>query len=114
MAPTVDDPEVAAFIEGLPRHLTYTEMTAACQERFGPERAWSADAIRRYWLKHHPITKGTFSRIDRDAELRLFIEDRIGRMTLDEIVTACETRFGHDRTPSRSTIHLHSQKMRGT
>lgn len=48
------DPELLAFILGLPAHLTYPQIEAACRARFGAERAPSKSAIHRFVqrLKH--------------------------------------------------------------
>lgn len=99
------DTEVRDFIDAQPRHMTYTEMAAACLARFGEERAWPRPKIVRYWQLRHPTIKGKPARLDHDADVRDFIEDRAGRITLDEMVAACRDRFGADRTPSRSGIH---------
>ncbi len=48
------DPELLAFILGLPAHLTYPQIEAACRANFGAERAPSKSAIHRFVqrLKH--------------------------------------------------------------
>lgn len=107
-----DDDEVAAYLDRLPRHLTYSQMAEACERRFGKTRAWSRSKIIRYWEAAHPPGKGTSSRIDKDAELRDFVTDRLGRMTFDELVRACRERFGTAHSPSRSTLHRYSQRLR--
>ena len=87
-------------------------METACRERFGEARAWSRDRIIRYWKKSPPVVKGKPSRIDTDAEIREFVEDRLGRLTLGQLAAACREAFGPKRAPSRSAIHRHSMKLR--
>ena len=106
------DKEVAAFLDHLPRHLTFTEMAAVCLERFGVERTWSRAKILRYWDAFHPVRKGRSRRVDLDGELRAFLDDALGRLTLDRLVAACVARFGKERAPSRSAIHRYSQMSR--
>lgn len=108
-----NDLEVRAFIDGQDRHATYTEMAEACLERFGAERAWSRSKIIRYWQSSRPIIKGRPQRVDEDPDVRTFVEDRLGRLTLDEIVALCREAFG-GRAPSRSAIHRYWQRTRGS
>lgn len=109
-----DDEEVERFVERLPRSLTFTAMASACLEQFGPERAWSRSKIIRYWQATHPIRKGRASRLDLDPEVRDFVEDLLGRVTIESLVTRCRERFGTERTPGKSSIHLHWLRMRRT
>lgn len=51
------------------------------------------------------------SPIDRDPEVATFIANRLGRMTFSDIREACLDRFGADRAPSRSAIHLYSIRV---
>lgn len=106
------DEEVATFLNRLPRHLTFSEMAAACLERFGAERAWSRSKIIRYWEDSHPVRKGRASRVDLDDEVRAFLNDLVGRQTLKQLVAACQKKFGLERSPSRSTIHRYWQRVR--
>ncbi len=106
------DAEVGEFLDRLPRHITYNEMASACARQFGAERAWSRTKIVRYWNATHPARKGKTARIDLDPEVRDFVEDRLGRMTLDELVVACRDRFGPERSPSSTGIHCHWKRLR--
>jgi hypothetical protein len=45
------------------------------------------------------------SRFDLDPELAAFAKERLGRMTLADIVKACRERFGEARAPSMSSLH---------
>jgi hypothetical protein len=111
MPPERDD-EVEAFVQSQPRHLTFSEVAEACHERFGAERAWSRDEIIAYWHSINRPRPGPASMIDQDVEVRLFLEDRLGRMTLNEIVEKCKFKFGASRTPSRTSIHVFWKKLR--
>jgi hypothetical protein len=106
------DRGVAAFLDRLPRQMTYTQMAAACLERFGADGAWSRTKIAEYWKSRHPRGVGRVSRIDLDPELRDFVEDRLGRLTLDELAEACGERFGPERSPSWSAIQRYAQRRR--
>lgn len=112
MADTGPDADIRAFLEGLRRDATYSEMATACRERFGVERAWSRSTIARYWRQTHPIFKGTPSPIESDAEVQAFLDDRLGRLTFEEIAAACRRHFGADRAPSRSAIHRYWKRVR--
>ena len=43
-------------------------------------------------------------RVDHDEEVRAFITECLGRMTAPQAVTACQERFGAERTPSKSAV----------
>jgi hypothetical protein len=96
------DPDQVAWIERQPRQLTYTELAGRCLDHFGPDRAWTVDHIRTYWQSAHQ----TMARlpIERDGELLAFLQDRVGRATVDEMLAQCRARFTPDRVPSRSAI----------
>lgn len=107
-----DDREVREFLDRQPRHATYTDLAEACLARFGAGRAWSRSKIIRYWQANHPARKGHPARIDGDREVRAFLDDRMGRLTLDGLVSACREVFPPLRCPSRSSIHRYWQKVR--
>jgi hypothetical protein len=107
-----DDEGVRAFIEQQPRHLTFSEMAAACVQQFGPERAWSRSEIEAYWHRTHRPRFGPVSKVDRDPEVRDFLADRLGRLTLDETIRECRKEFGADRTPGRSSVHKFWSRLR--
>ena len=44
------------------------------------------------------------SPIDRDPDLKAFIQERLGKMEISEIAAACAAKFGQ-KAPSRSAIH---------
>lgn len=106
------DTEQREFIESLPLRLPYSAIEEKCRERFGAERAWPALKIADYWGRHHAPRHGVPSKIYGDLEARKFIEDRLGRFTLDEIHAECLARFGPERTPSRSSIGAHWERLR--
>ena len=105
------DQEIAAYIENLPRHLTFSRIAEQLRCRFGP-RAWSRSRIVRYWYTLHPNGRRPVSRLDADPEVRAFVEDRLGRLTLDGVLAECRRRFGPQRTPSKSSLQRHWQKIR--
>lgn len=97
------DPEVADFVESLPRELGYAELAARIAQRFGAERSWPAEKVRRFWLERHPRRRGGQPRIDDKPELRAAVLDLAGRLPLDDILRHLRVRFG-DSTPGRSTV----------
>jgi hypothetical protein len=103
------DHKVRLFLESLARDLTYTQMAERCLDRFGKARAWSRDKIRSYWLATHTVDISR-SPIDREPGIRDFIDDRYGRMTIDDIAFACRTTFGN-RAPSRSAIGRYVKRL---
>jgi hypothetical protein len=104
------DAEVAAWVKAQPRQLTFSELAAACRAQFGPERAWDAETLRRYWHStprpRHP------SPIERDAELLAFLRDREGRLTGDELLSECAGHFPAGRVPSRSALYRWTSRER--
>lgn len=106
------DAEVRAFIDRAPRRLTFSELERECRRRFGAERAWSRSKIARYWHGKRGVRRGVASRLERDTEVRDFVEDRLGRHSIVSIVTECRRRFGAGRAPSRSAVHRHWQRLR--
>jgi hypothetical protein len=106
-----EDQDIADYLEGLPRHLTYAAIAEFCRRRFG-KRAWSRAKIVRYWCATHSIKSGRKLRIGLDAEVRAFVDDRLGRLTLSEISTECVAAFGKERAPSRSGIHRYWMRSR--
>lgn len=89
--------------------MTFEQVEAACRARFGGA-APSLGTIRRYWISR--FGPGVRTRravkpprsIVSDPELRAFIDERLSRMTFDEVTAACRMRFGVDRAPSHQTI----------
>ena len=106
-----NDQDIADYIEKLPRHLTFTRIADACRKRFGP-RTWSRSRIVTYWHATHPPMAGRPFRIAGDADVRTFVEDRLGRLAVDRIIDECRRKFGPTRTPSRSAVHRYWQKVR--
>lgn len=109
---SIVDQEIKAFLNKLPRQLPFTIIAAACRSQFG-RRAWSRRQIVRYWLTYR-VPKGRSSKFDRDAELRRFIDDRLGPFTVDETRTACLAKFGPARTPARATLYTYWWFVRRT
>ncbi len=105
-----DDPAVVAWVEAQPRHLTYSELAAACLQVFGPARAWNAERLRRYWQQHHPTL--TQSLIDRDPEIVSFLRERVGRISVDQMLEQCRAFYSRDRVPSRSAVYRWVQRER--
>lgn len=106
------DDEMRRFIDDAPAHLTYSELAEACRRRFGSGRAWPAELIRFYWLATHDVRRGKPSKIELDQEVKTFIDDRLGRLTMEELLAACRERFGSDRTPSRTALYRYWQRLR--
>jgi hypothetical protein len=97
------DPEVVAWIEAQPRHLTFGELAVACADLFGKRRAWDADQIRRYWDAAHTTLER--SPIDNDPVLLAFLRDRVGRFAVDQILIDYRRRHPDRYVPSRSAAY---------
>lgn len=110
-APDCDE-DIREFVDQLPRLMTFSEMADECLKKFGPERAWSRSKIVRYWQAERPRHKGYRNRIEADPEIRAFIDERLGRLTLEEIAAACRQQFGAERSPARSSIHRYWDRVR--
>lgn len=100
-----DDEEVKAFVEDLPNHMTYSDMSNACIERFGQKRGWSRSKIILYLDHTFPMGTVRQSRLDADHEVRDFVSDRFGRVSLSKLREQCIERFGKDRALSKSSLH---------
>ena len=106
MPPTVEeDLEVAQYLDGLTRDMSFADMAARVRDRFGRHRRWSRERIRAYFAAKACSTRGRRFEIDRSPELRAFILKRCGRMSLDEMVAACRVEFPGVRLPARSSFH---------
>ena len=102
---TVREPiaaEMIAFLDAQPRTLTYSALAAALAERFGQGIAWDAEAIRAYFLRARRISR---ARIGRDAEVRAFIMDRLGRLDGGEVLAELRRTFPASRVPSRTALY---------
>src|SRR6266478_1040337 len=92
--------DICAFIDQAPPAMTYSELEAAIADRFGRDRRWTRDRIASYCILAREERRRKQSRIERDAELQAFIDDRVERVSLDRLVSACRQRFGKARAPS--------------
>ncbi|HYH19125.1 MAG TPA: hypothetical protein VD995_10965 [Azospirillum sp.] len=106
------DPEVEAFILKAPRTMTYSDLERAIRGRFGAERAWSAQQVAVFWSRTEAAVRRTHSRLATDDEVRRFVDDRLFRLTLNQVLDACTAEFGAARTPSRSALHRYSQQLK--
>lgn len=106
-----DDSDIREFIAACPRQMTHSELEVAIQARFGADRAWSRSRIVAFCLEA-TTEKISRSPIILDRELCAFIDDRLFRFTLDEIVLECRDLFGRARAPSRSAIHRYATAVR--
>ena len=71
--------------------------------------AWWADMVRQHALLHGwPPGRG---HVEKNVQLRRFVDDRIGRMSLEAIFSAVQRRFG-DGVLSRSSLHRYLQRER--
>ncbi len=107
-----NDREIEAFILDQPRTVPYSDLERAVRARFGADCGWNRDRIVAFWQQATTVKPGTPSRLDQDPEVRQFIDDRLFRLTLDEIHAACLEAFGATRTPARSSLHRYSQRVR--
>ncbi|KAA0683347.1 hypothetical protein [Roseomonas genomospecies 6] len=107
-----DDRDIQTFILAAPREMTFSVLERVIQEQFGDDCGWSRSRITAFWNAQHPVKKGVRSRVCDDAELRRFVDDRLSRLTLDEVRCAAIEAFGADRVPSRSALHRYWQWAR--
>lgn len=76
----LDDIEVRAFVDARIENMTFQELTAACRERFGEDRAPHKSALHRYWQCRQAAAPA--------AELRVGQAHRAvsGRLTLESLI----------------------------
>lgn len=108
----IGDKQVRRFLEGLPHALTYSERHAACAERFGADRAPSAELIKAHHLTKFPRSTGAaHSHLYSNPEVRQYVDDRIGLMSLSDLAEACRRKFGA-LAPSRTALGRYLQQAR--
>ncbi|SMH32079.1 hypothetical protein [Azospirillum agricola] len=107
------DRDIQAFILEAPRTMTFSDVEKAVRVRFGDECGWSRSRIVAFWNERMPVKSGVRPRLDDDVELRRFVDDRLTRLTLDDVRAAAIAVFGVDRVPSRSALHRYWQRVRG-
>lgn len=108
-AASLDDAEVARAVLSMPRQLTHRQVAARLASAYGAARAWSTEMVRQYCLTQGwPPKRG---RVEQDPTLRAFVDDRLGRASLDAIVAAAGQRFGAGAV-SRSALHRYLQRER--
>lgn len=106
------DRDIQAFILAAPRSMTFSDLEQAVRERFGDDCGWARSRIVMFWNERNPVTKGRRQRIDDDGEVRSFVDDRLHRLTLDEVRAAAIEAFGAERVPSRSALYRYWQRAR--
>ncbi len=63
--------------------------------------------------KRGPRGANMRAKLDRDAEVKTFVEDRLDTMTYNEIVAAVRATFGPDRAIGRSSLQRWWKKKFG-
>jgi len=109
------DPELKSYIDTIIDEMTYSEVYQKCVGRFGENRAPSRTAIARYWLAKSSghVIRPPRSIIERDPELRSYIElEKDGRIFKCLHAMCCE-QFGVDRAPSVSAIARYWMRTHG-
>lgn len=107
-----DDADIEAFILAADRNAGFSDLEAMVADRFGADAGWTKERIADFWRWSVPVLSGKPSRLERDHDVRRFVEDRLHRQTLDEIRAACAAAFGAARTPSRSALHRYGSRLR--
>jgi hypothetical protein len=62
------------------------------------------------WRRRH--LPGNPSKIECDKAVRIFVDRHLPAMTFQQLALACRERFGADRAPSKSSMHLYWQRRR--
>lgn len=60
------------------------------------------ETIEQRWRRHH--RPGSPGKIDRDTEIRAFVDGNIYQMTYRELALECRRKFGPARAPSKTAI----------
>ena len=92
----------------MPAGLTADVIAARLRRRFG-DRAWSAEAVRRFRLNN--VQHGRLGRVEANPALRTFVDARVGAMTLDQLARLVRERFGAG-APKRSSLQRYMERER--
>lgn len=94
-------------------HMTLSALHTACVARFGSKITHGRSALHRR-LQHLGVaTAGKSGRLALDPELATWMAAECHNGTLDQWHDAGVTRFGPDRTPSRSALHRYRRRQQG-
>lgn len=108
------DREVRALVERHRRKLSFKAISDLSRESFGNRRAWSPVKVNMYM---YYTSRGRRNRlpttiIGRDGQIRQFIENRAGQLSVSEIARLVGERFTGRRLPSRGSVARFIAKLR--
>lgn len=104
-----EDRDQAEAVLRMPPGMTADMVAARLRRRFGAERAWSAEAVQHFRLRHAPYLRR--GKIEADAALKAFVDARVGAMTLDRLAALLRERFGPG-APKRSSLQRYIKRER--
>lgn len=58
------------------------------------------------------LAKAPRSPMERDEQVATFISEQLGKMHVDNLLTACLEQFGWKRTPSKSAVYRYWKRLR--
>jgi hypothetical protein len=115
VAPRNDDAAVRAAVIAMPASLSHAQVSARLRRQFGADRAWPAGMVRDFVLAHGATglrgKAGERGRIEQNPQLRAFVDRRIGRGPLNDLLAMVHARFG-SAALSRSGLHRYLQRER--
>ena len=101
--------EIAAIVAPLSRQAAMSILLIVADQilaSISAELGAARPPRRRYLVgRAHP------SRVDLDPEVRAYVLSLPEPMTIARLRAELTTRFGEDRTPSKSSIHRYLQKL---
>ncbi len=107
-AAPAEDRDQAEAVLRMPAGLTADAVAARLRRRFA-ERAWSAEAVQRFRVRHAPYLRR--GKVEADVALKAFVDARIGAMTLDRLTALLRERFGPG-APKRSSVQRYIKRER--
>lgn len=66
--------------------------------------------VERDWRRLH--RPGHPGKIDRDPEVKAFVDANLAAMTFMDLAQECRARFGADRAPSKSSLSRYWNRAR--
>lgn len=115
MPQPIADAEIAAFLDALPRELTYSDVGSRLRDACGTERAWPMARIRAHFAASAANRlPGRPSIIARDQELLAFVRERADLVPQSELLVGLRAAFTGRALPSRTALNRFVMRERAS